>query len=99
VAPQDDERSSAPSSLTFWQRRSLKRVVKQARKNPNEALSPDDWEAYFRFSAQPSTRFGKRILRAIPSTPRCGYCGAPFAGVGARIVGPLGRVSWFASQG
>jgi adenylate cyclase len=26
----------------------------------------------------------------MPRTPRCGYCGAPFAGLGARVVGPLG---------
>src|SRR6185295_19936742 len=26
----------------------------------------------------------------LPSTPRCGFCGAPFAGVGARVVRPLG---------
>jgi adenylate cyclase len=90
MAPHGKEDSGSTPSLTFWQRRSLKRVVKEARKNPNEALSPEDWEAYFRFSAQPSTRFGKRIMRSIPSTPRCGYCGAPFAGIGARIVGPLG---------
>jgi adenylate cyclase len=86
----NDTPGSAPASLNFMQRRSLKRVVKLARKNPDQALSPDDWEAYFRFGAQPSTRAGKRILRAIPSTPRCGFCGAPFAGLGAKIVGPLG---------
>jgi adenylate cyclase len=85
-----DDPGVTPQSLTFWQRQSLKRVVKLARKNPGEALSPGDWEAYFRFGAQPSTRAGKRILRAIPSTPRCGFCGAPFAGFGARVVGPLG---------
>ena len=32
----------------------------------------------------------KRMLRALPAEPRCGFCGAPFAGFGARIVGPLG---------
>ena len=30
------------------------------------------------------------IFRALPSSPRCGICGAPFAGLGRRIVGPLG---------
>jgi adenylate cyclase len=32
----------------------------------------------------------KRLLRALPSTPRCGFCGAPFAGFGGRVVRPLG---------
>ncbi len=85
-----DGPGSDRTSMNLWQRRSLKRVVKLARKNPDQALSPEDWEAYFRFGAQPTTRAGKRILRAIPSTPRCGFCGAPFAGFGAKIVGPLG---------
>jgi adenylate cyclase len=38
----------------------------------------------------PSHRVAKHLLRALPSTPRCGYCGAPFAGFGARLVRPLG---------
>jgi adenylate cyclase len=31
-----------------------------------------------------------RFLRSLPSSPRCGICGAPFSGFGSRIVGPLG---------
>ncbi|MGH9275749.1 MAG: adenylate/guanylate cyclase domain-containing protein [Acidimicrobiales bacterium] len=85
-----DDQGSAPSSLTFWQRQALKGAIKRAKKNPGEALSPEDWEAYFQFAAQWSTRAGKRVMRAMPSTPRCGFCCAPFAGIGARIVGPLG---------
>ena len=30
------------------------------------------------------------MLRALPSSPRCGICGAPFAGFGSRLVRPLG---------
>jgi adenylate cyclase len=75
---------------TFLQRQALKGLVKQARKQRHEPLSPEDWESYWRFAAQPGNRAVKRLLRAIPSTPRCGFCGAPFAGVGARIVGPFG---------
>ena len=76
--------------LTFMQRRALKGLLKQARKHPDEPLTPADWESYWRFGAQPTSRAFKRVLRALPSTPRCGYCGAPFAGVGARLVRPLG---------
>jgi len=32
----------------------------------------------------------KRVLRALPATPRCGYCGAPFAGIGGVLMKPLG---------
>lgn len=68
----------------------MKSLVKQARKRPDEPLSPEDWESYWRFGAQPGNRAFKRVLRALPSTPRCGYCGAPFGGIGARVVRPLG---------
>jgi adenylate cyclase len=84
-----DDRGAAPR-LTFLQRHALKGLIKQARKRPDEPLSPDDWDSYWRFAAQPSTRAVKRVLRAMPSSPRCGYCGAPFAGIGARVVRPLG---------
>jgi len=30
------------------------------------------------------------MLRSMPSTPRCGFCGAPFEGFGGRLVRPLG---------
>jgi adenylate cyclase len=83
------DRGAAPS-LTLLQRHALKGLIKQARKRPDEPLSPDDWDSYWRFAAQPSTRAVKRVLRAMPSSPRCGYCGALFAGIGARIVRPLG---------
>jgi adenylate cyclase len=76
--------------LSAPQRMALRRVVKEARKRPGEALSEEDWEAYWRFEAQPSVRFVKRLFRALPSTPRCGFCGAPFAGLGGRVVGPFG---------
>jgi adenylate cyclase len=75
---------------TFLQKRALKSLVKLARKQPGESLSAADWETYFRFGSQPSNRAMKRVLRSLPSTPRCGFCGAPFAGFGSRIVRPLG---------
>lgn len=85
-----DDAGATPRSLTFLQRRQLASLVKEAHKHPGEPLSPDDWEAYFRFGAQPRNRVGKRLLRALPSTPRCGFCGAPFAGIGGALVRPLG---------
>lgn len=91
----DDEVRSAgdgstPERLTFLQRRALKDLVKFARKPAGEPLSSADWEAYLRFGSQPTNRAVKRVLRALPSTPRCGYCGAPFSGFGGRLVRPLG---------
>jgi adenylate cyclase len=68
----------------------LRRITKAAHKQHGEPLTPEDWEAYLRFSAQPQSRAFKWFLRALPSTPRCGYCGAPFAGFGGRVVRPFG---------
>ena len=81
---------STPPRPTFLQRQALKGLRKAAHKRPGEPLTPADWEAYWAFGAQPTSRTFKRALRALPSTPRCGFCGAPFAGFGARIAGPMG---------
>ena len=71
-------------------RRVAKNVAKLAMQRDGAPLDSAEWEAYFRFAAQPRTQAMKRMLRALPAEPRCGFCGAPFAGFGARIVGPLG---------
>jgi adenylate cyclase len=81
---------SRPPQLTLWQRFALRRLLRTARKRPGDPLSPEDWEAYFRFAAARPTRALKRILRSLATSPRCGYCGAPFAGLGGRLVRPLG---------
>jgi adenylate cyclase len=85
-----DDRSGSHGRRTFLQRQALKGLRKQARKHADEPLTPADWESYWRYGAQPSSRAFKRVLRALPTTPRCGYCGAPFAGLGGRLVRPLG---------
>ena len=85
-----DDHHSGAQRPGFVQRRALKGLIKQARKKAGEPLTPADWESYWRFGAQPSSQAIKRVLRALPSTPRCGYCGAPFGGLGARLVRPLG---------
>ncbi|HJQ43407.1 MAG TPA: adenylate/guanylate cyclase domain-containing protein [Jatrophihabitantaceae bacterium] len=78
------------AKLSKVQRQARRRIARLARKPDGEPLDADDWEAYFRFFAQPSTRAAKWALRSLPSSPRCGYCGAPFAGFGAALVRPLG---------
>jgi adenylate cyclase len=81
---------SPPERATLMRRMALRKVTKLAHKHTGEPLTPEDWEAYLRFSAQPQTKVVKWLFRTLPSTPRCGYCGAPFAGFGARVVRPLG---------
>jgi adenylate cyclase len=82
--------SEPTERLTFMQRRALAALVKHARKRPGEPLDSSDWEAYFEYAAQPGNRAMKRLLHSLPASPRCGFCGAPFGGVGSRLVRPLG---------
>lgn len=78
-----------PERPTLWQRAGARRLARRARKRPGEPLGPEDWEAYLRM-AEGSGRVVHNVLCRLPSSPRCGICGAPFAGFGARLVGPLG---------
>jgi adenylate cyclase len=78
------------SPLTLWQRLALRRVRKAARKGRDEPLSSEDWAAYFEMVSGTAGRGMSRLLRALPSSPRCGICGAPFAGFGGHLVRPLG---------
>ena len=68
----------------------LRKLARTAHRRPGEPLTPEDWEAYLRFGSQPTSRAMKALWRTLPSSPRCGYCGAPFGGFGRHIVGPLG---------
>ncbi len=76
--------------LTFWQRSTLRRMRRAARKGEGEPLSSEDWETYYRLMSSRSSRAWMGLLRSLPSSPRCGICGAPFAGFGAKLVQPLG---------
>jgi adenylate cyclase len=81
---------SADQQLTRYQRLALRRLMKHAGLRPGQPLTSQDWQAYFEFSTVRSTRAVHRVMRSLPSSPRCGMCGAPFAGIGSRFVRPLG---------
>ncbi len=81
---------ASPEHLTLWQRAALRRVRKAAHRAGDQPLTSDDWAAYFAVASDPKARTFSRLLHALPSSPRCGICGAPFAGVGGRLVRPLG---------
>ena len=76
--------------LTLWQRSVLRNLRRTARRPDGEPLAPEDWEAYFRLMSSRSGRLWSGLLRSLPTSPRCGICGAPFAGFGSRLVRPLG---------
>jgi adenylate cyclase len=81
---------SEQTRRTVLQRIGLKGIRREAGREPDEPLQPDDWEASWRYHGNKSNRLWKAFLLSMPSSPRCGICGAPFAGVGSKVVGPLG---------
>jgi adenylate cyclase len=84
---QDDERHSSP---TLWQRMAVRKLRRAAGRDAGEPLAPEDWEVAWRLHEHGLGGVVTAIFRTLPSSPRCGICGAPFAGVGRWIVGPLG---------
>ena len=71
-------------------RAARRKLRKATRRVKGEPLAPEDWAAFFELTSGPSAQRFSRLLRALPASPRCGICGAPFAGVGAKLVRPLG---------
>ncbi|HET8566025.1 MAG TPA: adenylate/guanylate cyclase domain-containing protein [Solirubrobacterales bacterium] len=76
--------------LTLWQRAARRRVLRAAGRRRGEPLSSDDWAIFFELASDQPEQMLSRLMRALPSSPRCGLCGAPFAGFGGRILRPLG---------
>lgn len=83
----DGEERSRP---TLWQRMAVRRLRRAAGRDAGEPLEPDDWAIAWRLHETGIGRVFAGLFRALPSSPRCGVCGAPFAGPGRLIVGPLG---------
>jgi adenylate cyclase len=81
---------TGPERLTLWQRLALREVRRKAGRGEDEPLSPEDWEASYDADNAPIPRLVHALWKRLPSSPRCGRCGAPFAGFGRLIVGPLG---------
>jgi adenylate cyclase len=81
---------SEDEKLTLWQRMGVREIRKRARRGGGEPLQPEDWIAVYEMAETPKMRAMRRFMRALPSSPRCGRCGAPFSGFGSHIFGPLG---------
>jgi adenylate cyclase len=78
------------SKPTMWQRMAVRKLRRAAGRRGGEPLEPEDWEVAWRLHEQGLGGAVAALFRALPSSPRCGICGAPFAGVGRWVVGPLG---------
>jgi adenylate cyclase len=65
-------------------------VARRAGKRQGEPLTEDDWGAVLEHCESREVRRWTAILRALPHSPRCRNCGAPFAGAGGRVMRSLG---------
>lgn len=88
MTPSTDE--STRSRPTLWQRMALRNLRRAAGRPGGEPLSPEDWELAWRLHEYGFGRVATAAFRALPHGPRCVICGAPFAGAGRWVVGPLG---------
>jgi adenylate cyclase len=57
-------------------------------KDPREV-----WEAVLN-GTDPLLRYGRSVLRLLPSSPRCKLCNAPFAGPGSALMKLIGKTPW-----
>ena len=85
--PGEGEERSKPSLLQRMAVRSLRR---EAGRKDGEPLEPEDWEIVWKMHGTGAGGTLARLFRHLPSSPRCGVCGAPFAGPGRLIARPLG---------
>ena len=79
--------SEGHSKPTLWQRMAVRKLRRAAGREAGEPLAPEDWEVAWRLHEHGLGRVAA-IFRALPSSPRCGICGAPFA---AAVAGSSGR--------
>ncbi|HEY4426679.1 MAG TPA: adenylate/guanylate cyclase domain-containing protein [Solirubrobacteraceae bacterium] len=83
-------KESAERKLTLWQRLGARQIRRKAGRNADEPLRPEDWEVMWRLHEHGVSRVLGGLMLALPRGPRCGVCGAPFAGVGRWVASPLG---------
>lgn len=76
--------------VTWWQRKVARELRRAAGRRDGEPLQPQDWQVIWELHGKGATRAINTVLHALPSSPRCRVCGAPFAGAGKRLVRPLG---------
>ena len=79
-----------PTKLTLWQRMGMRALRRKAGRREGEPLEPEDWEVVWRLHEYGFNRAFNWLFFTLPRSPRCGVCGAPFAGIGRWVARPLG---------
>jgi adenylate cyclase len=68
----------------------IRRLYRKAGRRGGEQLREEDWAALWGMQEELVPRMFRRTWSALPGSPRCGICAAPFEGLGSRISRPLG---------
>jgi adenylate cyclase len=76
--------------MTVVQRAALRKLRRMAGRGEGESLEPEDWEVLWRMHENGAGRVMQRLFLALPHSPRCGVCGAPFEGAGRHLTRMLG---------
>src|SRR4051812_13320363 len=86
----DNHAAEEQAKLTLWQRMAVRKLRRAAGRKTGEPLEPEDWAVAWRLHEEGAGGVLNSLFRSLPSSPRCGICGAPFEGPGSVILGPLG---------
>lgn len=62
----------------------------RARRRAGTCAAEDYWQIVL-LGKHPGLRRGRHVFGLLPSSPRCTLCNAPFAGIGAWLMRPLGK--------
>ena len=78
------------TKLTWWQRQAARELRRRAGRGEGDPLTPEDWEIVWHMHEHGLGAAMGKVFRALPSSPRCGICSAPFGRPGQLLAGPLG---------
>ncbi len=63
-------------------------------RTPEQAARSEELSRQVLLGTAPGLRTGRRILRRLPSNPRCKLCASPFGGAAGRVMRLVGKGPW-----
>ena len=69
VVVRDDEGAEQQDELTWWQRFGIRAIRRDAGRDADEALRPEDWEVVWKLHARGVGGAAARLMRVLPSSP------------------------------
>jgi len=85
-----EHEADGPPRLNPLERSALRRLRRAAGRGDGEPLAPEDWASVWELEHTLGNRALHGLWRALPASPRCRLCAAPFAGVGRFATRALG---------